>query len=248
LVEKKVGLGYILVMQKKTVGRGKLLTIVIMLGVVVAISIYQKQVVGKKPIADTKAVEAVKTVSKYMELPNEAPTVATVTDKSKLAPEAFFEKAENDDMVLIFSQASKAILYRPATKKIIDVSNLSITGGEENLGINSTMVLTPTAEIEKEKKEISEVKLALYNGSKEIGLATTTERDIFGQIDYFSVVSKRDAKRNDYEKTLVIDISGKYAELAKSLAEDLSAEIGALPSGEVKPAADILIILGKVHP
>jgi hypothetical protein len=240
LIEKKVGLEYILLMKTK------LLVVVIILLVAavgtyfLAIEIIKKQVQGR-----TEINEVMKVVSKYIELPDEIPTIATVTDKTKLGSQPFFTNAENGDKVLMFAKSQKVILYRPTTKKIINVSTLSITDTEvKNPGVS----VIPTVPVEETSEKNIQVNLALYNGSSEVGLATKIEKEIFGGIKYFKVVSKKDARRNDYEKTLVVDISGKYAEIANSLAEDLSAEMTTLPKGEIKPAADILVILGKNHP
>jgi len=81
----------------------------------------------------TEEVESlVTTVGKLMELPTgENPTIATIKDKEKLADQPFFTRAENGDRVLIYAQAKKAILYRPDTNKIIEVSVINI--GQDQL-------------------------------------------------------------------------------------------------------------------
>lgn len=76
----------------------------------------------------TEEVEQlVSAVGKLMELPTgENPTVATIKDKEKLKDQPFFDRAENGDRLLIYAQAKRAILYRPSTNKIIDISSLNI--------------------------------------------------------------------------------------------------------------------------
>jgi hypothetical protein len=67
-------------------------------------------------------------VAKLALLPEgETPTIATVTDADKLkAGQAFFAKAANGDKVLIYTQALKAIMYRPSENKIIEIAPLVI--------------------------------------------------------------------------------------------------------------------------
>ena len=71
-------------------------------------------------------------VGALTELPQgETPTVATVSDASKLQSQAFFVNAQNGDKVLIYSQAKKAFLYRPSTNKVINIAPVNI-GNSEN--------------------------------------------------------------------------------------------------------------------
>ena len=72
----------------------------------------------KKVVAD---------VGKYIVLPEgETPTLATVSDPEKLKDQKFFVNSEAGDKVLIYQVSQKAILWRPSTKKIIEISALSI--------------------------------------------------------------------------------------------------------------------------
>lgn len=95
---------------------------------------YQKtQALLQNPSAsvDAQSKEVAAAVEKLMELPtNETPTVATVSDITKLSDQPFFAKAQNGDKVLIYSNAKKAILYRPSINKIIEVAPV-------NLGLNN---------------------------------------------------------------------------------------------------------------
>lgn len=67
------------------------------------------------------------TISTFMELPkDETPTLATVADVAKLRSQSFFKNAQNGDKVIIYVKTQKAILYRPASKKIIEVAPINI--------------------------------------------------------------------------------------------------------------------------
>ncbi|MES2971775.1 MAG: hypothetical protein V4702_05635 [Patescibacteria group bacterium] len=83
----------------------------------------------KDPSQASKAEVAriVGEVGKLYDLPKEEePSVATVNDKEKLKDQPFFVKAENGDITLIYSKAKLALLYRPGSKQIINVSSVTI--------------------------------------------------------------------------------------------------------------------------
>lgn len=101
----------------------------------------QAQNVSGTPPSQKAAQEEVKKlvseVGKLIDLPQgEDPTVATVTDVTKLQAQPFFQKAKNGDKVLIYSGAKKAILYDPAAKKVIDIAPI-------NVGSPSAQVASP---------------------------------------------------------------------------------------------------------
>jgi hypothetical protein len=73
---------------------------------------------------------------------NETPTVATVTDITKLKDQAFFVNAQNGDKVLIYTQAKEAYLYRPSTNKLINIAPVNI--GDSTTGTTTPAKTTPT--------------------------------------------------------------------------------------------------------
>lgn len=107
-----------------------LLVILVILGSGGSYYFYQKyNAIKTNPNLEAqKETEAlVLTISKLMELPDgETPTVATVLDKDKLKDQLFFKTTENGDILLAYTAAMKAILYRPSTNKIINVGPISI--------------------------------------------------------------------------------------------------------------------------
>jgi hypothetical protein len=72
-------------------------------------------------------------VGKVMSLPSdEKPTVASVTDIEKVKDQPFFKNAQNGDKVLVYTNAKKAILYRPSDKRIIEVGAVSMGAQQPN--------------------------------------------------------------------------------------------------------------------
>lgn len=90
-------------------------------------------------ITAAQTSQVVSEVGKLMNLPtNETPTIATVSNKGKLANQPFFKNAQNGDKLLIYTNAKEAILYRPSTNKIINVGPIVLNNGTTKTGITST--------------------------------------------------------------------------------------------------------------
>lgn len=88
---------------------------------------YKSATVDPNIEAQKVTAEMVSSLGKLMELPQgETPTVATISDKSKLVGQSFFVNAENGDILFAYTTAMKAILYRPSTNKIINVAPITI--------------------------------------------------------------------------------------------------------------------------
>ncbi|HLB51500.1 MAG TPA: hypothetical protein VJL30_01125 [Patescibacteria group bacterium] len=174
-------------------------------------------------------------VGKIIELPsNESPTVAVVSDKEKLSGNVFFKNSQNGDKVLIFAEAKKAILYRPSTKKLIEVANI-------NLADTNGVV----AGSKDENVEAAAVKMSVFNGTKEDNIFQDIEDKLKEQKINAEFVTKRNALRDNYIQTLVVDLTGESSESADQIAKALDGQVGSLPKGETKPeGSDILIIAG----
>lgn len=169
-------------------------------------------------------------LAKLVVLPEgEEPVVATVTDKEKLKDQSVFAKAENGDKIVIYAKAQKAYIYRPSSNLLIDVVPVNI--GNQQMSITGVDEKNP-------------LKLALVNGSKNTGITNVLEKRIQDKnIPGVSVVSKATAESDTYEKTLVIDISGKMAKQAAEMALLVGGEV-ATQSTETSSEADMMIIIG----
>lgn len=184
-------------------------------------------------------------IGMIFELPtDEEPTLATVTDREKLAEQPFFQKAENGDKVLIYSNSGRAVLYRPSVKKIIDVTSVNVTKPAADVPAETAPSATTETPVEAPVPAI--IRVALYNGSTTVGITNAVEASLRAALSNAAVVTKEGAAKTDYPKTLVIDVSGQNGPSALSVASAVGGEVGSLPEGEKAPAdADILVIVGN---
>lgn len=183
--------------------------------------------------------EVILQVGKIMELPaDEKPTVATVSDLEKLKGQAFFKNAQNGDKVLIYTGLKKAILFRPSTRKIIEVGAVNVSQTQQQEGSQDFI----QAEGVVEEKTWNTV---LFNGTSKDGLASANEKKVKEKLSQVNVVKIESASKNTYEKTLVVDLTNTRAEDAQKIADALGATVSKMPDGEKMPTgADFLVILG----
>lgn len=93
--------------------------------------------------AQAEANALIAKVSKLMVLPaDETPTIATVTDIEAVKDQPFFANAQNNDKVLIYQKAGKAILYRESENKIIEVG--AVNFNQALASPEPAVVATPT--------------------------------------------------------------------------------------------------------
>jgi hypothetical protein len=170
-------------------------------------------------------------VEKLIKLPNEAPEIATVSDINQLKDQSIFKDAQNGDKVLIFPSAKRAIVYRPSEDIIIEVGNLVAASAS-----------SPSASANQE--ETQKVSIVVLNATATAGYASRIGDQLQNKFSNMEVIDTGNAV-GDYDKTLVIDVSGKNKDSVDAIAEDLNGEVGKLPKDEEIPEADILIILAQ---
>jgi hypothetical protein len=82
------------------------------------------------PTQDVKSDDMVARVGALIDLPaGETPTIATVSDPSKLEDQAFFAGASKGDIVLIYTKAHEAYLYDPVRNKLVKVAPVTTSTG-----------------------------------------------------------------------------------------------------------------------
>ncbi len=124
--------------RKKVINR--VIIIILLISIGLGFYLYQKKnkqsnLSNQKTEVSRDVQNLINKVSQLYLLPvGETPTIATVTDPESLKKQSFFSLAEKGDKVLIFTQAGRAVLYRPAIDKIIEVSSIknNLVGSSEN--------------------------------------------------------------------------------------------------------------------
>lgn len=230
-------------------GQGKALPIIVVLSTLLFVALavagyFYYQYRQSPKVQSAEEIKNLKEeISAIFELPtDEEPTLATVADREKLAEQPFFQKAENGDKVLIYSNSGRAILYRPSVKKIIDVTMVNVAQPVDA----PISEAAPTAPETAPGAAPAIVRVTLYNGSKTIGITNSTEAALRSAMPNATVSGKAAAAKDDYLKTLVIDLAGTNGTAALSVATAVGGEVGSLPEGEKAPTdADILVIVGN---
>lgn len=183
-----------------------------------------------KRISDQEAKNLIAEIEKVIDLPGEeVPTIATVTDLSKLSSQVFYKKAQIGDKVLIYTENKMAYLYRPSEKKIIQVGNVASD-------------ITPSPSVESNK-----IKVSLKNGTGNPEIMGIVENELKKAYPEIEIISKGNAAKFNYDKTVVVS----YKESARLFSDDFAKTIkadlkDALPEGEKKEEnAEVVIIFGK---
>ena len=76
-------------------------------------------------LSNEDATRIYQKVAALTQLPQGTPQFATVNDVSKFQGQAFFAKAANGDVLLIYSETGQAILYRESSNEIISVGTVA---------------------------------------------------------------------------------------------------------------------------
>lgn len=181
-------------------------------------------------------------VGKLIDLPpDEAPTIATVTDEQKAREQKFFQKTKNGDKVLVYSKAGKAILYRPSDNKIIEVGQLNALATPATI-VEATPEPTATAIATPQTFNVS-----IFNGTQNKDLMTSVESRLKSSNQQANIIEKENALKHDYAESFVVDVSGQHPELAELVASVFDIKVKELPEAERTPlnAAQVVIIAGS---
>lgn len=198
------------------------IVVVVLLGGAATYFFIQYQNIKKNPnqVAQAELNRITKAVGQLITLPkDETPTLATIKDQDKLKDQQFFANAKNGDVILIYTNAKKAIIFREKDNRIINVGPISI---DQKNG-TPVAIVKAGGNVDDVTKKINDK----FAGS--VTVATTV-----------------DAKNSGNVKGLtVVDVAGNNGDLAKQIADAIGGSVGNLPTGETAPAGANLVIYVK---
>ncbi len=148
------------------------------------------------------------------------PMIATIKDANKLKQsDPFYVDAQNGDKLIVYK--TKAIIYNPSRKKIINVGPVYLSNDKQN-------------------EEI--ISLDIRNGSHTIGVASDMAEKL-GQMKEFKIADIKNANNQEFSGTMIINLSGKNIQNLENILNVKA--INSLPEGESSSSADVVIIIGN---
>jgi hypothetical protein len=214
---------------------------------------FQKQQFNSTAASEAAELKQVVTaVGKLMDLPqDETPVLATVTDREKIKTQAFFARSENGDKVLLYTTLGRAILYRPSTNKIVDVTLINTTNTTDAPTESTTnplpVINTPVPALSSTPTPTpaTQTRVILLNGTATPGLTNSAETRLLAENTEIQIVQKANAAQQNYATTQVIALSTSATTEANQIASLFNTTVTQqLPLGESANGADIVVILG----
>ncbi len=191
--------------------------------------------------------ELIAKISILTDLPqDEVPMIATVSDASVLQDQSFFRNAQNGDKILVYTQASRAVLYRPSTNKVIEVGPVDIN--KSKLGAATSGVAGESDVPTTTEPAVATVRVVVYNGTSTDNIDDMV--DTLSSVENVEIVDSGKAS-GAYDRTMIIKLKDNVnGDVVANILDALQAEEADLPSEEKTPGAeaDLLVILGSSKP
>jgi cell division protein FtsB len=171
--------------------------------------------------ADEKNKRTAAKVAKIIDLPkDETPVVVQVNDKDKLivtkSSSAFFDKSQNNDLVLAYQKANVAVIYRPGENRVIKSDTYQ----------NFFAASNP-------------ITVAIIAPNEQQQSLTTQLESKFGNVQIISKNAPKVLNGQSY----IVDLTGSNSKTAQDLASQLGMPVGTLPDGESKPSGALFAVV-----
>lgn len=132
-------------MKRLPIPKKKFIFIVLLIALVIGVGFagydyfWAKKYIFKTVSAEEQAKKEVAAVTNIIRQsidlpPDEKAVMATVTDIDQLKSQQFFSSAQNGDVVLMYPEFGKALIYRPKDKRVVEFGAMVVppAGEAEN--------------------------------------------------------------------------------------------------------------------
>jgi len=97
-----------------------LLTVLCLVGAGTSVFFYQKYRQTQQS-TEAKQRTILSRIGQTVALPAGTPTAVTIVDKDKLSNKTLAARVQNQDILFIFGQAKRIIIYRPSMERVTDM-------------------------------------------------------------------------------------------------------------------------------
>jgi hypothetical protein len=101
-----------------------LVCIIVALGVACVVLFLRYQQAQGDSQKEFSAAQLADSLSGTIQLPQGNPSLVTILDRTKLGDPLLAAEAHNGDALLVYGTAGRVILYRPSTKKVINMFHM----------------------------------------------------------------------------------------------------------------------------
>ena len=134
--------------QKKQAGLLIAGAVVIVIGLLLLFLLPSGDIAKDGKITEREAQKVKTEIAKLINLPQEEPVMALVTNADQLiAEQPFYQGVTNGDVLVIYPQARKAVLFNPRTNKLVNVGPVNV-GEASASGKKEPGTLAPAAQTE----------------------------------------------------------------------------------------------------
>lgn len=209
---------------------------------------------AEQEAAQKEIAEVLEQTGRLFVLPQgETPIMATVVDAEALrAEQPFYSNIIDGDKVLVYIQNQQAIIYSPTRNIIVNVGPVQFQQGVSQEADTELGQNIPSSTSKDTAKQIAIANMdgrflvEVRNGSGVTGAAARLESELTALSSDYAVMGITDAVRNDYQETIIVNLTGEGGtEAISNLATLLGAVVvTSLPEKESATQAEVLIIIG----
>lgn len=111
----------------KKIFYGTVFVLIVILAIVFTLAtIYRAEMANNEKSRKVENDSMMLRIGKLLKLPDETPIISTVSSKDDFKDAPAFRSAEKGDKLIVWVNSNQAILYRPSTNKVLDLTTAKV--------------------------------------------------------------------------------------------------------------------------